>query len=86
MNTPISLFDIKYRMKKVIITCLLIVLLLPLPFPFELKDGGSKEFHALTWSVIKYHRLADEPEQFEVGIGVKICGFEVYKNTHFEKE
>ena len=73
-------------MKKVIIIVLLIIVFVPFPLRFEMKDGGSKELCALTWSVINYHRLTDEPEQFEVGIGVKICGFEVYKNTHIEKE
>lgn len=75
-----------FAMKKVFIILLMIILFVPFPIPFAAKDGGSKQICALTWSVTDYHRLTDKPDEYEVGIGVKICGFEVYKNTQIEKD
>ena len=73
--------------KRIIIILLLLVLLIPLPL--HAKDGGSFSMKSLTYEIIHYHKIAennDNPNAFEVGYGVKIFGFEVYKNTHIEIE
>ena len=73
--------------KKIIIIILLFILLIPLPL--HAKDGGSFSMKSLTYEIIHYHKIAENnanPNAFEVGYGVKIFGFEVYKNTHIEIE
>lgn len=72
-------------MKKVILCILIAVLLIPIPN--AMKDGGSKSLKAITYEIISYHRIAgDEPGQYEVGTGIKILGFEIYKNTRIISE
>ena len=73
--------------KRIIIILLLLVLLIPLPL--HAKDGGSFSIKSLTYEIIHYHKIDENnanPHAFEVGYGVKIFGFEVYKNTHIEIE
>ncbi len=72
-------------MKKKIILFIVIIITLVLlvPIPFKLKDGGSIEFKALLYTVTKYHRLDMESETgFQDGLGIKILGMEVYNNLN----
>ena len=57
--------------------------MLLIPVKVQYKDGGTTSFHALSYEFIQYHRLADDkiPNQYEVGRGVKVFGFEIHKNT-----
>jgi len=74
-------------MKKKLIVILIIIigLILLIPIPMKLKDGGSIEFKAILYTITKYHRLAPIGKDGEVeyidGLGIKILGMEVYNNT-----
>ena len=73
--------------KRIIIIILIFILFIPLPL--HAKDGGSFSMKSLTYEIIHYHKIAENnanPNAFEVGYGVKIFSFEVYKNTHIEIE
>lgn len=75
-------------MKKKIILFIVIIAILVLlvPIPFKLKDGGSIEFKALLYTVTKYHRLNMETETgFQDGFGIKILGMEIYNNLDKNK-
>ena len=75
-------------MKKKIILFIVIIAILVLlvPIPFKLKDGGSIEFKSLLYTVTKYHKLDMESETgFQDGIGIKILGMEVYNNLDKNK-
>lgn len=55
------------KKRKIILACALIallVLLVPVP-NFSVKDGGTKEFTALTYKVVKWNRLADDDTVYE---------------------
>jgi len=74
-------------MKKIwkIIFAIFIVLLL-IPIPLKMKDGGSVEYKAILYSVTDVHRIKppDSPSQTEIeyyeGIQIKILGFEIFNN------
>lgn len=75
-------------MKKKIILFIVIIIALVLlvPIPFKLRDGGSIEFKALLYTITKYHRLDMESETgVQDGIGIKILGMEVYNNLDKNK-
>lgn len=72
-------------MKKKIILFIVIIAILVLlvPIPFKLRDGGSIEFKALLYTITKYHRLDMESETgFQDGLGIKILGMEIYNNLN----
>ena len=76
-------------MKKVVLLCIIILLLvLLIPIKVYYKDGGTTSFHSLSYEIIQYHRLVNgkTPNQYEIGSGVKIFGFEIYKNTSIVTE
>lgn len=74
-------------MKKALIVIIILALLL-IPIKTGYKDGGTTSYRALTYEIIKYHRIANDgaPNNYEVGTGIKILGFEVYKNTSVVNE
>lgn len=70
-------------MKKKIILCIIIIiaLVLLIPIPFTLKDGGTIEFRALLYTITKYHMLNLESETvYTDGFGIKILGMEVFNS------
>lgn len=74
------------KKKIVLFIIIIIALILLVPIPFKLKDGGSIEFKALLYTVTKYHKLSINSEtEYIDGIGIKILGMEVYNNLE-EKE
>lgn len=71
--------------KKVIkIIILLLILILFIPVPYRLKDGGSNEYKAITYTITKYHRLNNikEKNPYIEGIAIKILGLEIYNSTY----
>lgn len=46
------------KKRKRIIICVLLAILLLIPIPLRLKDGGTVKYQALLYSVSKVHRLA----------------------------
>lgn len=69
--------------KKLIILGVIIVLLVLLvPIPHHLKDGGTIVYKAITYKVLKVHRLDLNSETgYREGGIVEILGFEVYNNV-----
>lgn len=76
--------------KAIVIVCILIALLLLIPFPAKLKDGGTVHYNAILYDVYDVHRikpvenpLADgtfETEYLE-GIIIEILGVEIFNNV-----
>ena len=65
------------------IICLLLAVVLLIPIPSRLKDGGTVEYKALVYRVLKVHRLApiESGKEYEEGIIIKVLGIEVYNNV-----
>lgn len=71
--------------KKVMIgICVLLAIVLLVPIPMRLKDGGTVVYHAVLYQVEDVHRLgavdAAEDEYLE-GMIVRILGMEVYNSV-----
>ena len=69
--------------KKLLIFGVIIVLLvLLIPIPHRLKDGGTVVYKAITYKVLKVHRLDENSETgYRDGLIVEILGFKVYDNV-----
>lgn len=69
--------------KKIIIGIVIaVILVLLMPIPMRLKDGGSIEFKAILYTVTKYHKIDFDSEKGYIdGIGIKILGKEIYNST-----
>lgn len=46
------------KKRNVVIVCILLAVFLLIPIPLRLKDGGTVEYKALVYRVLKVHRLA----------------------------
>ncbi|HPW53967.1 MAG TPA: hypothetical protein PK631_06290 [Erysipelotrichaceae bacterium] len=74
-------------MKKLLIVAVTIMLLvLLIPVPYHLKDGGSVIYEAILYKVSKIHRIASDEDreagqEFYEGIIIEILGFEVFNNV-----
>lgn len=74
--------------KKVIVIAAisLLALLLLIPIPRRLKDGGTVEFTALLYKVSRVHSLADteetsQGEAYRDGVIIEILGKEISNNV-----
>ena len=66
--------------------CIVLALMLLIPVPMRLKDGGSVEYKAMLYTVTDVHRIRPTPssvweENFEEGIIIEILGREVFNNV-----
>ena len=66
--------------------CLVLALVLLVPFPVRLKDGGSVEWNAVLYSVTDVHRIRPTPssvweDNFEEGVIIEILGREVFRRV-----
>ena len=77
-------------MQKKIIIIIVIVILIVLFFPirYQLKDGGTAEYRAISYKISKVHRLnvinineEGKVKSYEEGIIIEILGFEIYNNV-----
>ena len=68
---------------------MIFTLILLIPIPMRLKDGGSVEYRAILYTITKYHKLAPIEENTEQkyidGIAIRILGIEIYNNTKQDK-
>ena len=70
------------KKKTIIIVCVVVAMLVLLvPIPMHLKDGGSVKYSALLYSVTDVHRLNPVTDGYEEGTIIKFLGFEVYNNV-----
>ena len=70
--------------KKLFIAALTIILLiLIIPLPLHLKDGGTVKYQALLYSISDVHRISSADE-YEDGVIVEILGLEVFNNVKTE--
>ncbi len=64
--------------------CIVLALLLLIPVPVRMKDGGSVEYKAMLYSVTDVHRInpdINSSAQFIEGTIVEIFGVEVFNNV-----
>ena len=66
--------------------CIVLALMLLIPVPMRLKDGGSVEYKAMLYTVTDVHRIRPAPssvweENFEEGIIIEILGREVFRRV-----
>lgn len=72
--------------KKIIIPILIVALLiLIIPIPRHLKDGGSVEYQSLTYKIAKIKRITEQGG-YQKGIIIEILGIEIYNNVKEEKD
>lgn len=73
------------RRIRFVLIFLVLVLLIPSPFPIELDDGGTVIYRAALWSVEKRHRLWQEGDTkgYMVGTVISILAFELYNDVEF---
>ena len=65
----------------IFVVILLIIMLIPIPG--KLKDGGSIEYNAILYSVTKYHKINPESTKgYDDGWKIKIVGLTVYDKTN----
>ena len=71
--------------KKVMIgICILLVIVLLIPIPMRLKDGGTVVYNAILYRVEAVHRMdpeATSADDYLEGAIVKILGIEVYNDV-----
>ena len=71
--------------KKVMIgICVLLAIVLLLPIPMRLKDGGTVVYHAVLYQVEDVHRLGavdTAEDEYLEGMIVRILGMEVYNSV-----
>lgn len=77
----------KKKKLKIIVPVLILLIVLCVPEPRHYKDGGTVEYHALLYQVIRWHAFLNEgasknPEYYYEGLEIKLLGFTVYNNAH----
>ena len=73
-------------MKKKVMTgiCVLLAIVLLVPIPMRLKDGGTVVYHAVLYQVEDVHRLGavdTAEDEYLEGMIVRILGMEVYNSV-----
>lgn len=71
--------------KKVMIgICVLLAIVLLVPIPMRLKDGGTVVYHAVLYQVEDVHRLGavdTAGDEYLEGMIVRILGMEIYNSV-----
>lgn len=72
--------------KKIIVTTIILLFILMLiPIPMKLKDGGSTEYKAILYNVTKVHRINTQSSTgYETGWKIKILGFQIYNKVNID--
>ncbi len=74
--------DDKIKLKTIGIICLVIFIVLSIPIPMRLKDGGSVVYRGLYYKITDVHALVEEPGKgYEEGIIIELFGNEVYNSV-----
>ena len=70
------------KKKTAIIIGIIIVVILLVPIPLHLKDGGTVEYKSLIYKISKVHKLElDSQSGYKEWITIEILGFEIYNNV-----
>lgn len=68
-------------MKSGAILCILLGLILLIPIPMRMKDGGSVAYRAVLYCVTDVHRIDHEADDgYTDGTVVEVLGMEIYSN------
>ncbi len=75
-------------MKKILTKVIIVIVIIMLiPIPRKLKDGGSIEYNAILYQVTKVHRLSEKTKTgYEDGWIIKLFGIEIYSKVDVEIE
>ena len=71
-------------MKKKLIAavCILLAVILLVPIPMRLKDGGTVKYQAVLYTVSDVQRLTpSEADGYEDGIIIEILGMQIYNSV-----
>lgn len=61
--------------------CIALVIVLLVPVPLRLKDGGTVKYQAVLYSISNVHQLdSDSEDGYQDGLTVEILGMKVYSN------
>ena len=67
----------------ILIVAIVIFVLMLIPLPTKLKDGGSIEYNAVLYSVTKYHSINPESTKgYDDGWKIKFLGLTIYDNKN----
>ncbi len=74
------------KKKVIIFICVFLAIILLLPIPLKLKDGGTVEYTAILYKVSNVHSIASTEEiengkMFNQGIIIEILGLEIFNNV-----
>ncbi len=72
------------KKKAMIGICVLLAIVLLVPIPMRLKDGGTVVYHAVLYQVEDVHRLGavdTAEDEYLEGMIVRILGIEVYNSV-----
>lgn len=73
------------KKKIIIIVIIITALIMLIPIPNRLKDGGSVEYRALIYKITKVHRLNElSITGYEDGWIIEILGIEIYNETQIK--
>lgn len=77
-------------MRKKVVTgiCILLAIVLLIPIPMRLKDGGTVVYNAILYQVENVHRIdpeATSENDYLEGMIVKILGIEVYNRSKISR-
>ena len=75
------------KKKAIIAVSILLVLVLLVPIPLRMKDGGTIKYQAVLYSISVVHRLAPSlASGYEEGVVIEILGMQVYNNVGDKSE
>ncbi|MBR5524070.1 MAG: hypothetical protein IKU51_02225 [Clostridia bacterium] len=67
------------------IVCIVLAVLLLIPIPLSVNDGGSIQWTAVLYQVIDVHQMNDNvPVGYTDGVIVKVLGFEIINTAGIE--
>ena len=71
------------KKKIIVVACILLSVMLFIPIPLHLKDGGTVKYQAVLYSISDVHRLVsgENDVTLETGVIVELLGFEVFNNV-----
>ena len=70
------------KQKIIIAVCILVAIVLLIPIPMRMKDGGTVKYQAVLYSVSDVHCLAPSAGSgYEEGLIIEILGKQVFNNV-----